>query len=387
MPDYEIIIAGAGPSGCAAALRLCNLDPDLAGRVLLLDKAVFPRPKLCAGAVSADGVLALELLGVNFDVPAVPVHVTRMVLPTGCLRFEQPNHFRVVSREQFDNHLFQMSRERGVVTQDGEAVEGLIHSRDEVIVQTSKDEYRAKILIAADGANSTVRARLGLSRIGRIMVGMEIHAPRADAAIPDFLENSILLDFEPLNQDLPGYCWVFPTVNEGSPVLSLGILAAPFRNGQGSSVKDVFADWLSQLGLDLRAFDLKAHPALRYERRASCSQHRVLFVGDAAGLEPLFGEGIASALGLGTMAAQFAFDALLGNDFSFSNYEKRIRSSSLGSMMRRRHMVAKRIYSNPKLARLLLRHGALLRGISLLSAANSEAKITWVPDRMTYAHL
>ena len=383
MAKHEIIIAGAGPSGCAAALQLSHLDPDLAGRVLLLDKAVFPRPKLCAGAVSADGVLVLEQMGVNFDVPAVPVHVTKMVLPTGCLRFEQPNHFRVVSREQFDHRLFRISHDRGVMTQDGEAVEAVIHSPDEVIVQTSKDEYRAKILIAADGANSTLRARLGLSRVGRIMVGMEIHAPLADTLIPDFVDNTILLDFAPLNQDLPGYCWVFPTVNEGPPVLSLGILAAPFRNGRVSSVKDVFADWLKGLGLDLRAFDLKAHPALRYERRASCSQHRVLFVGDAAGLEPLFGEGIASALGLGSIAAHFAFDALLNNDFSFSNYEKWIRSSALGSMMRRRHMVAKRVYSNPKLARLLLRHGALLRGIALLNPQKLGTKITWNSAKLT----
>jgi flavin-dependent dehydrogenase len=209
------------------------------------------------------------------------------------------------------------------------------------------------------------------------MVGMEIHVPLADASIPAFVDNTILLDFEPLSQNLPGYCWVFPTVHEGPPVVSLGILAAPFGNGQVSSVKDVFARWLSQLGLDLRAYDLKAHPALRYERRASCSRHRVLFVGDAAGLEPLFGEGIASALGLGTIAAQIAFEALLNSDFSFSNYEKRIRSSSLGSMMRRRHMVAKRIYSRPKLARLLLRHGALLRGIALLNPQKLGTKITW----------
>lgn len=377
MPKYEIIIVGAGPSGCAAALQLCNLDPNLAGRVLLLDKAVFPRPKLCAGAVSADGLLVLEQIGVNCDVPAVPVHVTKMVLPTGCLRFEQPNHFRVVSREQFDYRLFRISHDRGVVTQDGEAVEDVIHLQDEVIVQTSKDAYRAKILIAADGANSTIRARLGLSRTGRMMIGMEIHAPLADASIPGFVNNTILLDFEPLNQDLPGYCWVFPTVNEGPPVLSLGIMAAPFRNGQVSSVKGVFADWLAGLGLDVKAYELKAHPALRYERRASCSQRRILFVGDAAGLEPLFGEGIATALGLGTIAAQFAFDALLSNDFSFSNYEKQIRSSSLGSMMRRRHMVARRIYSNPRLARLLLRHGALFRGIALLNPQKRGTKITW----------
>lgn len=384
MHNYKIIIAGAGPSGCAAALQLAKLDPNLTSRVLLLDKAIFPRPKLCAGAVSADGALVLEQLGVEFDVPAVPVHVTQMVLPSGRLSFQQPNHFRVVSREQFDHHLFQAAQKRGIITQDGEAVEDVVHTASEVIVQTSKDEYRAKILIAADGANSAVRGRLGLSRVGRIMVGMEIHVPLSDPLLlgfEGFDDNTILLDFEPLSQNLPGYCWVFPTVNEGPPVLSLGILAAPFGNSRVSSVKNVFADWATGLGVDLEAFHLKAHPALRYERRASCSQHRVLFVGDAAGLEPLFGEGIASALGLGAIAAKSAFEALIDNDFSFSNYEKRIRASSIGSMMRRRHMVAKRIYSQPRLARLLLQQGALLRGIALLQARKSGAKITWESAR------
>lgn len=381
MPNYEIIIAGAGPAGCAAALQLARLDADLAGKVLLLDKAVFPRPKLCAGAVSAEGVLVLNQLGVDFDVPAVPVHVTRMFLPTGCLTFQQPNHFRVVSRQQFDQHLFTRARDRGVTTQDGEAVRNVIHKADHLIVQTSRGEYRTKILIAADGANSSVRGRLGLSRAGRIMVGMEIHVPLASTSIAGFVDNNIFLDFKPLTQDLPGYCWIFPTVHEHPVQLSLGILAAPFNdNGKVASVKEVFANWLQGLGLDLEAFNLKAHPALRYERRAACSQHRVLFVGDAAGLEPLFGEGIASALGVGCLAAKSAYEALLNDDFSFADYETRIRKSSIGSMMRRRHMVAEKIYSRPKLAQLLIRQGALLRGIALLQARKSGARISWSPQ-------
>jgi flavin-dependent dehydrogenase len=56
MQNYEFIIVGAGPSGSAAALRLSKLDPALASRILLIDKAFFPRPKLRAGAISADGV-------------------------------------------------------------------------------------------------------------------------------------------------------------------------------------------------------------------------------------------------------------------------------------------------------------------------------------------
>lgn len=378
MPNYEIIIAGAGPSGCAAALQLSNLDPGLAGRVLLLDKAVFPRTKLCAGGVSADAEAVLRQLAINIiDLPSVPVHTTRFVLPTGCLTFQQPVHFRVVRREQFDHFLFQSARERGVVTHDGEAVEGIVNMPDEVIVQTSRDEYRAKILIAADGANSTLRGRLGLSRAGRIMVAMEIHASLADTSIPNFGNNTAIVDLSVLSHGVPRYCWVFPTVSEGLPVISLGILAAPFGNGEVAPLRDAFAQWLAKLGLDLSAFEIQAHPILRYEPKAACSLHRVLFVGDAAGVDPLFGEGIGSALALGTIAAQSAIDAFRHGNFSFSDYEERIRLSLSGSTMRRRRMIARRLYSKPKLAGLFLRHGIILRGLVLLRPPEAGAKLTW----------
>jgi len=382
MQNYEIIIVGAGPSGSAAALRLSQLDPALASRTLLIDKTVFPRPKLCAGAISADGVRVLEELSVGLTVPDVPVHVTRMFLPTGCLTYEQRNHFRIVSRQQFDHSLFVCARERGIVTREGEAVENVVNNGDEVIVQTAKNEYRTKILIAADGANSVIRQEIGLSRAGRVMVGMEIHALLSDTSIQNFPDNTIFLDFKPLMEDLPGYCWVFPTVAEDPTVISLGTLAAPFSRCKAFLAKDVFARWVEGLGLNLKDFNLKAHPALRYERSAACSRPRVMFVGDAAGLEPLFGEGIASALGIGSMAGQAAFEAFRTNDFSFSNYEKKIRSSSIGSMMRRRNMVARRIYSSPKITRLLLKQGTLFKGIALLNPPRLGTKISW-EDRTT----
>lgn len=378
MRNYEVIIAGAGPSGCATALELSTLDPNLAGRVLLLEKAVFPRPKLCAGGVSADAESVLRHLRVDMDLPAVPVNMTKFVLPTGCLTFQQHTHFRVLRREQFDHSLFQSARDRGVVTRDGEAVEDVTHTPEEMIVQTSKGEYRAKILVAADGANSTVRGKLGLSRAGRLMVAMELHAPLADASIPNFVSNMAILDLSLLSSGVPGYCWIFPTVSEGPTVISLGIMAAPFGGGV-APLKSAFARWLGGLGLDLNAFEVKSHPALRYEPKAACSRRRVLFVGDSAGIDPLFGEGIASALALGVIAAQSAFDALRREDYSFSDYEERIRSSYIGSMMRRRRMIARRLYSRPKLAMFFLRHGTLLRGIALLRAPKSGAKITWEP--------
>jgi flavin-dependent dehydrogenase len=377
MPDYEIIIAGAGPAGCATALQLSNLDPELAGRILLLDKAIFPRTKLCAGGLSPDADSALQQLGVKLNVPAIPVHKARMVLPTGCLTFHQENLFRVIRRDQFDYSLFQSARNRGVVVQDGEVVEQVVRKPETVILQTPKGEYRCKTLIAADGANSTLRGKLGLSKVGRVMVAMELHAPVADVLIPHFDNNMAVLDLSLLTRGVPGYCWVFPSVNEGAPLVSLGIFAAPLGSAEIAPLKDALESWLAKLGLDLNSFELQAHPILRYDPKGAASLHRVLFAGDAAGADPLFGEGIGSALALGIIAAHSAFDALRSNNFSFSDYEDRIRISAIGSMMRRRRMIARRLYSSPKFARLFLKHGALLRGLALLRPPISGAKLIW----------
>jgi flavin-dependent dehydrogenase len=210
-----------------------------------------------------------------------------------------------------------------------------------------------------------------------MMIAMELHMPLANILLPNFTANMAVLDLRVLNYGVPGYCWVFPTVSDGEPIVSLGLMAAPFVAGESSQIKGVFGSWLSGFGLDLRNFELSSHPALRYESKAQCSQPRVLFVGDAAGVEPLFGEGIVSALAYGRLAALSAFEALRDGDLSFSKYEKRVRSSAIGSMMRRRRMIARRLYARPKLARLFLKHGALIKGLALLHVHKYGGQITW----------
>lgn len=377
-PDYDVIIVGAGPAGSSSAIHLANLRPKSAHRVLLLDKAVFPRPKLCAGGVTSSADVILTQLGGQVAVPTVSVHTSRFMLPSGSLTLKQDDHFMVVSREAFDDYLFRTAKNRGVVTRDGEGVESLSISSDGVVVRTAKGTYKASLVIGADGANSRVRRSMGMSRSTRLMMAMEVTASLADVRIPELTENTAVFDFSITLEGIPGYCWIFPSHGGHAPRVSLGIIDSSFNEEQRVPLKETFLDWLGDVVPNLKSYNLRAHPAIRYEPRASCSQYRVLLSGDAVGVDPLFGEGITSALALGMIAAQSANDALVSNDFSFSDYRRRIHSSPIGSMMRRRRVVARRLYKGYMPGRRM-DPVELLNWITPISSNSSPITTHWEP--------
>jgi flavin-dependent dehydrogenase len=213
------------------------------------------------------------------------------------------------------------------------------------------------------------------------MIAMEIFAPLSETDISNFSNNMAIFDLSVTSRGVPGYCWVFPAVPEGPPAVSLGIMAAPLCKDETFQLKTFFEDWLKRQGVNAHRFEQKSHPILRYEPRAPVSQERVLLTGDAAGVDPLFGEGISSALALGIIAAESAVDAIKTNDFSFSNYEMRIRSSFIGKTMRRRRFLARRLYTHPKLGSRYLKYGWLLRWVTLLHPHGSTANLSWQPSK------
>jgi flavin-dependent dehydrogenase len=329
--------------------------------------------------VTTDAETVLQQLGIDINLPNVPVHISKFVLPTGALILQRPNHFRVFRREELDHCLFQNAGKRGIITQDGEAVEHITCTPDGVIVRTTRNEYRTKILIGADGANSTVRRLLDFRRNERLMMALEVFAPAEQVMAANLVDNMAIFDFSVISDRFPGYCWIFPTVHQDSPKVSLGIIEAPFGKSEPGSLKTAFSRWLRKQGVDLNQCDLKGHPALRYEPKARCSKPRVLLAGDAAGIDPLFGEGITSALAQGVVAAQAAFDAIRSTNFSFSDYERRIHASYIGTLMRRRRMLARRLYTSQLFWRQFSQYAALLKWITLLDPQGRFGTLSWEP--------
>src|SRR5574338_1208478 len=110
------------------------------------------------------------------------------------------------------------------------------------------------------------------------------------------------------------------------------------------ALKEPLRKEMKRQGYDLQDYELKGHPIRWFEPGSPMSVERVLLVGDAAGADPLFGEGISIALGYGALAAQEIGEAFQRQDFSMEGYKRRVMSSSLGRSLARRWFIAKVIY-------------------------------------------
>ncbi len=347
MKEFDIVIVGAGPAGSAAALELARSNPDLATRTLILEKSIFPRMKLCAGGVTrhADGLL--KRLGVQIDVPSFPVHAARLRFEE--LEFTIPwrDAFRVVRREEFDMALARAAQARGVALCEGEPVRELVREDTGVTLITTRQEYRAQVVIGADGANSVVRQKLGLGRWDRISRLLEILTPVDAVPSREFVEHTAVFDFTPMLQGVQGYYWDFPSLKQGVPTMNRGLFDSRVHPGRPrAELRPVFDAELRARGVNLEAEHLMGHPGRWFDPRVPHSAPRVILAGDAAGTEPLIGEGISHALNFGMLAAYVVQKAFARRDFSFRDYNRIVSYSALGRRLRFKHFLAHFFYSN-----------------------------------------
>lgn len=333
---------GAGPAGCAAALRIASRRPDLAPRTLVIDRRWFPRDKLCAGGLSR---LAEAQLARVEAAPAVAAcGVAAMEFALGPRReLVRPASgwaFRTVRRREFDVALLDLVRDRAVAVEEGESARVIEAGRTGVSVVTERGEHRALTVIGADGASGVVRRaiELGAAERGFALEALVPVEPQRDAA---FAQGVATFDFAPMAAGLGGYCWIFPSRDAESPLLNCGIaVCAPDCARFGKRARSFLVEWLASRGVRCDASAIRGHGTIAYDPEAPLGADRVCVAGDAAGIDPYLSEGIPCALGTGIAAADAVVAAIDRSDFDLTRHHERVRRSTIGRIMERRRLLA-----------------------------------------------
>jgi len=292
--EFDLIIIGAGPGGAAAAKRAV----DLGLRVAIIDKARFPRNKLCGGLISGRSRTAIVRI-FGQSPPEAGFLVGRDVQFAWqdqiLARFTAPSPLHFTMRLSFDDWLLQRAVAAG--TRLFEGVRAKIDP-DNNVVTIDGQALRYRVLIGADGVNSMVARHL----FGRafnpatIGFGLECEVPR-QTRHGDTME----IDFRAVQW---GYGWVFPKPES----LTIGIGGLQARN---SDMKAAMAAYLAKHGVASEAVQIKGHFIPFGDFRKKPGRRNILLVGDAGGfVDPLTGEGIAYALETGALAAETAAHAL-----------------------------------------------------------------------------
>jgi len=355
MPDaeYAIIIIGGGPAGISTALHLAALQPELAQRTVVLEKARYPRAKLCAGGLVVDAEVILQRLGLDTDeVPHVDADEVRLDFEGRGLRLRPPGQraLRVIRRDEFDAWLAGKARERGVEIREGMAVRAIRMDAQGVEVETDAGSLRAQAVVGADGSNGVTRRLIFPDEPVSTARLLEIITPEAsgEPAAGDggrHRETSAYFDFFPVPDGIAGYTWDFPTQVRGERQRCWGVYDTNMlAHMQRPALREPLRAEMRRQGFDLDDYELKGHPIRWFEPRGRMSTRRALLAGDAAGSDPLFGEGISIALGYGALAARELAQAFQSSDFSFEGYKRRVMKSSLGRSLYMRWFIAKVLY-------------------------------------------
>lgn len=337
MEAHDVIIVGAGPAGLSTALHLERMAPHLAVRTLILEKARHPRPKPCGGGVLQDGVLILHSLGLDFsEVPQVKAQHTHFQWDE---RGATLVGFDIVVREEFDSWLAEKAKERGIIIRESEPVKRVIPSEDGVEVQTPNGSYRAKVVVGADGAHSVVRRSIAGKRRWTYSRALVLWTPPPPEPSLHRTDRTYF-DFIAIAQGIPGYIWDFPILLRGQPMRCWGIYDARIGSPRTQPLQKLLAQWMARHGYRLEDYPLQGSVIPHFDPKGVFSAPRILLVGDAAGTDPLFGEGISPALGYGQLAAQAIIEAFEKGDFTFRDYRDRLLRSNLGMLLRRRRAIA-----------------------------------------------
>jgi len=324
--DYDVLVVGAGPGGSTTAALLA----EGGFRVLLVDKEVSPRQKVCGDGIAPRAVHSLRLLGVEGELEgrfrrtsgmrfySTRGGVTEVRYPMGS---RYPDHGFVVPRAELDAILLGRARESGAEIMEGCLVRGLLPpegGRFPGVVaerQGERLEIRARYIVGADGSDSRLGRELGLLRKDPLYLGVAVRCyMKGVEGISDFLE------IYPEDAISPACGWIFP-VDEETANVGVGFMLYARRWPRGgvrlnlNRLLETFITGTRHAARKLAGARPVGRPRGGMLRTglggAFPVRDNVILVGDAASMvNPISGEGITYALESGRWAAETLASAL-----------------------------------------------------------------------------
>ncbi len=375
----DVVVVGAGPSGASTAYHLATLGID----VLLVDKAVFPRDKICGDGLTPAAVHELLLMGVdttgwmrNRGLTVIGGgHTIHMDWPD---QKSLPGYGMTRARMDLDHALVTRAQEAGATLIEGVTVEGALQDVTGRVIGVACRKgrgkgaelftIRAKLVVDAGGVSARLATALGLEKDPKKPMGVAartyFRSPRGDE---EWMESHLeLWDGIPGKSNLlPGYGWIFPM---GNGVVNVG-LGSVSSDAKATTLpyKQVFAQWTANLPEEWgftpenQVGPLRSAALPMSFNRTPHYTNGLILVGDAGGMvSPFNGEGIAPGMKAGRLAADAIAQAMgrttrAGVDRALSAYPEMMREEYGGYYQLGRIFV--RLIENPQIMRMCTTYG------------------------------
>ncbi len=289
MERYDVIVIGGGPAGAGASCELA----DAGAKVLVIEKAKYPRPKLCAGCIS------------KRSIDLFPAFNIKNTIKGGILGFRGEAFVEkkkdecavIVDREEFDYSLISKAQEKGANLLEETTVKDIELTPTVRKVITDKGVFEADYVIGADGYHSITRKSIACKDTSRkFFIAMEVKVPKED--LKDFPEDEVLIDIGVVKR---GYGWYFPQ----GEFVNVGIATA-----EKEDLLNIFKNYAKNhklFPIDLSKYRIKSWfiPFTSKAQDLRLGRDRVFLTGDAGAIvDPLLGEGIRYAYLSGSLSAR-----------------------------------------------------------------------------------
>ena len=316
---YDVIIVGAGPAGSTAAKNLAEKGI----KVLLLDKAAFPREKPCGGGLPTRVQKRFPYIEPFIDSVSYGSNTYSSSLRYKFELIREKPFLMMVLRKDFDFGLLSLAQQAGATFSAGKSVVDVVVQKDKVSVMLDDGQtIETQAVIGCDGMHSVVAEKTNLSKKLEVLcITLMQEQPMTPKQLTTFFTKKHLIYLLIKAHGVAGYAWVFPKKN----CVNIGI--GEFQSAVSKArpkipLKETYEALITLLKekkllpAEFPIENLRGSTLPIFPLEKTCGD-RVLLCGDAAGfVNPITGEGIYYAMVSGHIAANVIAEGLKAHDLS-----------------------------------------------------------------------